>query len=248
MEEVLTADMRTSTKARVKEINLKELYLVMKKRFWIILLTTIIFATLGGLYSSIPETPLYTASSRIFISADSAETLGTYKVFVREPIVLKRVIEELQLNRSTGALRSQLGVYSVDGSLITLVTVTDPDPGLAVTIVNSLVDAFKVELANTFNSNGVKVLTKAQESPNPVPINPKSNRALFVGIFGGFAIGIGLAFLRDSLDDSIRSKRDIEQLLNMKMLGQVQKIKRRDIVKKHIHKSNQSIRGETIGS
>ncbi|MDQ0114844.1 YveK family protein [Paenibacillus harenae] len=238
----------TATRVPVKEINLKELYRVIKKRIWIIVLSTLLFTIIGGLLNSMPETPYYQASSRIIIPAESAESLGTFKVFIREPIVIERVLEELKLDRSIGALRSQVSVSNVDGSIITLVSATDPNPKLAVAIANATVDAFKAEVNAAFGLSGIKVLTEAEESQNPYPINPKSNRMLYVGVLAGFAIGIALAFLRDSLDDSLRSKRQVEQLLGLQVLGQVPKIKRKDLVKTFKHKSNQTVRGETIGS
>jgi len=231
-----------------KEINIKEFFRTIRRRLWVLLLTVVLFTIAGGYYASLPETPLYSATARIIIYADSAEMISTQKVFVREPLVMSRVIEQLDLRRSIGALRNQVRVGTVDGSLITLIQVTDEDPALAVAIANAVVQAYKQLTLDIFNFSGIKILSPAQETEHPQPINPKSNRALYFGFVAGAVAGLGLIFLLDSLDDSIRSKRDIEQLLGMNVLGQVSRIKKKDIKQTHKRKGNPSIRGESLGA
>lgn len=248
MEADLTEYNRKSPKEPVKEINLKELVNVIKRRLWIVISCTLICAIAGGLYSTRPETPLYVASSRIILGAEKADMLGTLKVFAREPVVMKQVLNDLGLNRSIGFLRSQIGVSSVEGSLITLITVEDSDPELAVRIVNAVVNAYAQQLPTVFPSTGVKVLTKAEPSANPVPINPPSNRAFIVSIFVGLALGIGAVFLADSLDDSIRSRRDVESQLEMTLLGQVSRFKKKDLLNKGKRNKYVQRRGESVGS
>lgn len=248
MTEEIAAYNRTTTKEPVKEINLKEIFRVIKRRFWIVLLCTFIFAIAGGLYSTRPEVPVYSASSRIIVSAESSEMLGTLKVFVREPIVMKQVLEDLNLDRSVGLLRSQVSVSSIDGSLITLVTAVDSDPRQAVDIVNAVVKAYSQQLPVVFPGTGVKTLTPAEQTEYPTPINPQSNRAFIVSIFVGIAVGIGLVFLLDSLDDSIRSRRDVERHLEMTLLGQVSRIGKLDSMNQSKRNKPLHKRGESIGS
>jgi len=249
MEDHINAYGRTAPqKSPAKEINLKELFATLQRRLWIVLLSTVVIGTLGGLYNSIPDPPVYGASARVMISADTPEMLGTLKVFIREPVVLERVIKELGLKQSVGNLRNQIGITSVDNSIITVVSALDQDPRLAVKIANSVVSTFTEEAAARLKFRGVEVLTSAQESPNPVPVNPHSNRIVFISIFAGLVIGVGGAFLLDSLDDSIRSKDDIENLLELNVLGSVSTIKKKDLFSKAAKRKNEYIRGETLGS
>jgi capsular polysaccharide biosynthesis protein len=248
MEEELAAYNRRTPKSPAKEINLKELFSVIKRRLWIVILFTLICAILGGLYSTRPEVPIYSASSRIIVNSESAEMLGTLKVFIKEPIVLKQVIDELKLPSSTGILRNQISVSSIDGSLITLITAVNSDPEMAVKIVNALVNVYSRQLPTVFPTSGIKVLTEAEPSAHPSPINPPSNRAFIVSIFIGIAMGIGAVFLIDSLDDSIRSKRDVESQLEMVLLGQVCPFTKKDVSSKSKRNKYEQRRGASIGS
>ncbi|GGD73395.1 YveK family protein [Paenibacillus nasutitermitis] len=231
-----------------REINLKALFIIIRRRLWIVALSTVLFSIIGYAYHSIPETPLYSSASRIIIGADNAEMMNTLKVMVREPIVLDEVIKELGLGRSSGALRQQISVNAVDGSSVTIVSVVDPNPALAPIIANAVIKEFQVRAGETLNVKSIKVLSEAQTYANPVPINPKSNRILYAAFLAGIAIGIGLIFLIDSLDDSLKSGQEIENLLGLQMLGQVSRMKVRKQPDKQKQKKSIALRGETIGS
>ncbi|OBZ12829.1 hypothetical protein A7975_14845 [Bacillus sp. FJAT-26390] len=232
-------------RVKVKEINLKALYSTVRKRLWIVVLITMAVTVLAGVYNSRPETPMYASSARMIIAA-SSEMMGTVKVLFREPIVLNKVIEELELNRSVSQLRSQIRVDSVEGSLVTVVSVVDSDPKLAAEIANVGVEAFRQVAAATLGVTNIQLLTKAEE--NPFSINVKSNTMVFVGFMAGLILSIGLIFLLDSLDDSMKSEREIEELLGLTMLGQVTKMKRKDYARKSKKQKSIVARGETIGS
>lgn len=230
-----------------KEINLKQLYLVVKKRIWVIILTTVLLTALGSFYASIPEIPLYESSTRLYVQTDK-DFFNNLKVIIREPVVLEEVIKKLELGRSAEALRDQIKVEVVDGSTVLRLSVVDQDPVLAANIANAVVIAYKEVARSTVFFTNIIVLTKAEVKENPNPINPQSNRAIYLGFIAGVLLGIGVIFLLDSLDDTVKSEREIEELLGITVLGSVSRIKRRDIPKKTIQQKNLSLRGETIGS
>jgi len=67
------------------------------------------------------------------------------------------------------------------------------------------------------NSSNIKVVDRAKVPFSPAKPNKKMNMILgfLIGLFGG----LGLAFLFDHLDDSIRSKQDIEKYAEIPFLG-----------------------------
>lgn len=228
-----------------KEINLREVLLTIRKRIWLIVLITGILTALGILYNSRPEPQVYASSTRIIIAA-SSEMMSTVRALVREPIVLNEVIKKLELNTTPGQLRSQIGINSVDSSLITVVSVMDSDPVRAADIANATVDAYRKVAADTLSLQSIRLLTPAQ--PEPTPINTKSNTIIYIAFLTGLILSISLTFLLNSLDESIRTESDIENRLGLNMLGQVPVIKRRhaDTGSKKIKPS--MVRSETFGS
>lgn len=60
---------------------------------------------------------------------------------------------------------------------------------------------------------------------NPLhPVKPNKTLLLIVGIVGGIILGVGLAFLVNLLDDSIKTQDDIETYLRLDYLGHVPKV------------------------
>ena len=60
---------------------------------------------------------------------------------------------------------------------------------------------------------------------NPLyPVKPNKTLLLIVGIVGGIIFGVGLAFLVNLLDDSIKTQDDIETYLRLDYLGHVPKV------------------------
>jgi len=230
-----------------RDINLKALALTVKKRIWLLILSTLVLGALGGWYSSIPSVPVYGASARIILGAGTPELLATLKTLVREPIVLERALENLGADIPVEELRSRISVQSVDNSVITTITAVANDPRAAADLSNAVVAAFVEESNRLLQYRGASILTQASSMDNPYPLNPPSNRALLAGIVAGVLMGLGLIFLIESLDDSLRSGRDLEKALGVKCLGQVPPVQKKDWFSKGKRKI-EYIRGETIDS
>ena len=152
----------------------------------------------------------------------------------------------MSLNSSPGQLRSQIRVDSVDGSLITVISVLDSNPERAADIANSIVGVYKSVAADTLGISSIRLLTEAV--PEPFPINGKSNTIVYVAFVVGLIMSISLVFLLESLDDSIRTEHDVEALLGISMLGQVSNIKLRHTAVPAKKVKPGLMRSETIGS
>ena len=83
-----------------KEINLKELFAVIKKRFWIAAVVTVLFTLVAGVYSTFSTNPLYQSSSRIIIKA-GAEDRTTLQVIMKDPTIMEKVVQELKSKKIT---------------------------------------------------------------------------------------------------------------------------------------------------
>ncbi|WP_257987908.1 MULTISPECIES: YveK family protein [Bacillus] len=228
-----------------KDINLKELFNVIKKRFWVILVFTILSTSVGIIYSNLNTTYLYQSSTRIIIGAD-AEYMKTLQVIIRDSTVLEKVIKELDLEKSTGELAGQISVQSIEGSQVVSINVVDSDAYLAADIANTTAKVFKEEIPKIVNFNDVKYLSDAKV--NPYPINENKNKTIIIAFLFGLIAGIGLTFFLESLDGTIKSERDIEDFLGLQVLGRVPRMNRKNTKKRSHHKLVHKHRGETIVS
>lgn len=227
-----------------KEIDLKKVFDVIKHYLWIIIVITAMFTTASAIYSTYFKsyTPLYESSTRMMLHADGNFN-NTLEVMISEQIILDKVIEELGLNTSSGALGKQITVGRVANSQVVKIAVTDPDPEMAAIIANAIANVYKRDIGKIINFNNVTILSEADVVP--WPINPDTrNRTIIIGFIFGIIAGLGLLFLVDSLDDRIRSEHEIEELLETPLLGKIEKMKRKLISFDRKKQQNSIIRGE----
>ena len=229
-----------------KEINLKDLYRVIKKRLWVVAMITILAAIAGWFYSNLNKTALlYQTSTNIIIDADS-EYRNTLQVIIKDTIVLENVIGELGLEKSPEALAGQINVESIDGSQVVKISVIDTDPERAVDIANTIAKVFIKEVPAIIIFKDIRVLSEAKI--NPFPINEDNqNKIILAAVIFGIAAGVGLVFLIDSLDDSIKSERDIEMMMGVRVLGSVSIMNKKNANKRKNKRADLEFRGETIG-
>lgn len=227
-----------------KEINLKEILGVLKKRAWIGITITILAALFGYFYSSINQTTLlYSSSTNIIINADGGQR-KTLEVIIKDKTVLEKVITQLGIERTPESLAQNIQVGSIDDTQVVKISVIDVNPELAANIANTTASVFIQEIPTIMDFDDVRVLSDAQV--NPIPINDSNeNKILGAAIIGGIVIGIGLIFLVDSLDESIRSEQEVEDLLEVPILGSVSIMSKKNINK--TKKINVNNRGDSLG-
>ncbi|WP_216830632.1 YveK family protein [Alkalihalobacterium elongatum] len=214
-------------------ISLKELFTTMKKRIKLLIILPMIAVVVSGLVSYLVLTPIYQSSTQILVNQSKTdmqnltqadlrtniELINTYNVIMKSPAILDKVIAELDLNRSYGALNSSVTVGSAQNSQVVAITVQDEDPVMAAQIANTIASVFQREIVNIMNVDNVSILSEAQPSSGPVKPNPTLNMAIAFVV--GLMTAAGLAFLLEYLDTTIKTEQDIESVLGLPVIGAV---------------------------
>jgi len=236
--------MSNAKKGIAKEINLKEIFSVIKKRLWVLVVTIILTTLLGFVYGVTNTTTLlYQSSTRIIIGAD-AELMKTLQVIIRDSTILGKVVKQLDLKQSPESLSKQINVESLDSSKVVSINVVDTDPYRAAEIANSTAEVFKNEIPKILDFKDVRLLSLAKV--NIEPINEPSNKTAIVGLIFGLFAGLGLIFLLDSMDDTVKSERDVEEYLDLPVIGQISKMNKKNIKKQSHHQLDFKQRGDSF--
>jgi capsular polysaccharide biosynthesis protein len=191
--------------------------------------------------------PIYESTARIMIN-ESSGFFDTLIVVIKEPPIMEAVIEELGMERTPQSLSNQVIVNRIGNSNIVTISVQDRNQEQATIIANTVADVYIREVAKLLDFHDVSIFAEAHVLENPWPINPESNRLTKLGFAAGIIFGIGFIFLLDSLDNRIRSVRQVEKLLELPVIGTVSKMNKKTIEMNKNKKSNPALRGETIGS
>ena len=91
-------------------------------------------------------------------------------------------------------------------------------------LYDGLLQRFKeVDIAGGVGANNVFVVDKATWPD--APSSPVMSRALLISLMLGLAAALGLAFLLERLDDTLRSPEEVERALGYAMLGVIPKVR-----------------------
>ncbi|MCM3617935.1 Wzz/FepE/Etk N-terminal domain-containing protein [Sutcliffiella horikoshii] len=245
-------------------ISLKELFQTIKKRLGLIVLLTVLATALSGVVSYLLLTPIYQSSTQLLVNQSqneqgtvdvnqirsNVEIISTYNVLIKTPAILDKVSQELNGQETYSTLSSIITVAAEGNSQVLKITVQHPDPVMAASIANTTAQVFQNEVPTLMNVDNVKILSPAQVGENPSPIKPQPVLNMAIAFVVGLMAGVGLAFLLEFLDNTIKNEQDIEKLLELPVLGSITVIEDKDI-QQAIRQQRQAktrTRGETVGS
>lgn len=157
------------------------------------------------------------------IDAD-LQLINTYNVIIKSPVILSKVINNLNLDSTPEELNKQISVSSTNNSQVLSIQVENPSAAKAVEISNEVAQVFESEIPRLMKVDNINILSIAKLDENPTPIKP--NKILNIGIAAiiGLLLGIGIAILIETFDTKIKSERDIEEILDVPIIGSISAI------------------------
>ncbi|QWG30605.1 capsular biosynthesis protein [Bacillus mycoides] len=242
-------------------ISLKELFIILRKRLVMILVITIGAALVSAIVSFYFITPIYQTSTQILVNQKkqdekiiqynevqtNVQLTNTYKIIVKSPVILDKVKSELKLGMSTQELNGKINVENEKDSQVIAVTVQDKDVKLARDIANTTAEIFKSEIAKIMSIDNVTILSKAEVAEGQSPIKPNKKLNIAIAFVVGLMASVGIAFLLEYLDNTMKKEEDIEKLLGVPVLGVVSHMEE-DGTKSGSLSATKRVGGHTIGS
>jgi capsular polysaccharide biosynthesis protein len=238
-------------------ISLKEIFQVITKRLGLIISLIIGAAVISAVISFFVLTPNYQSTTQFIVVQKqqdpnvqynvndvrlNVELINTYNQIITSPRILDKVIEELDLSLTSGQLKEKIQVASPDSSQVVTVTATDTDPELATLLANTVVTEFQDEVPVLMNVDNVEVLSPAVTPENPSPVSPNKTLNIAIAMVLGAMVGVGLAFLFEYMDNTLKTEYDIEKKLNVPVLGTISHIADEDLRSNNHHQMNSARR------
>lgn len=218
-------------------ISLQDLFKVLKKRLWMIISLVALGILAAGLISYLVLTPVYQASTQILVNKKeetvelpqytsqdiqtNLQLINTYNGIIKSPAILDIVIERLALDTTPSQLVNLITVSNEQNSQIINISVQDTEHFRAVDIANTTAEVFQEEIVELMNVNNVNILSPAVHVENPAPIKPNPMLNMAIAAVVGLMLGVGIAFLLEYLDTTVRNEQDVEEALGLPVLGLV---------------------------
>lgn len=213
-------------------IDVVQLFKVLWKKKIAIILTAIVAALVAFGVSSFILTPEYSSTTRIYVvNRNQSENAGLtnqdlqagtylvkdYKEIILSQDVLEKVISNLKLEQSGKGLSKKIQVTVPVDTRIVSIVVKDDQPEEASRIANALREVAAEKIIKVTRVSDVTTLEEAR--PALTPSSPNIRRNTLLAFLAGGAVMVILILLLELLDDRVKRPEDVEEVMQVALLG-----------------------------
>ncbi|MEZ0342941.1 polysaccharide biosynthesis tyrosine autokinase [Mycobacterium sp. pV006] len=220
-------------------MNLQELIKVLRSR-WITIAVMVVISLLLAVLVNLFTTPLYQASTRLFVSTTAGSSLSdvyqgnrfsqerviSYAELLRGETIAQRTIDKMGLDMSAKELQENVKATVKLDTVLINVDVLDISPIRARDIANTLSGEFvklveELETPQDGTSPDARVVIEQRATIPESPVTPRTNRNLAIGLILGLLAGTGLAVARDLLDNTVKDRDLLQELTETGIVGSI---------------------------
>ncbi|RIL77082.1 capsule biosynthesis protein CapA [Staphylococcus cohnii] len=149
------------------------------------------------------------------------QLVNTYSEIVKSPRILDKASKELDRKYSTSELKSMLTVTNQAESQLLNIDVVSKSGKDSEVVANKIAEVFSDEVPDIMNVDNVSILSTADDTTKQVA--PKTIINLVMGVVIGLVIALIIIFIKEIFDKRIKSETDVENELEIPVLGSIQK-------------------------
>ncbi|MGL5479574.1 MAG: YveK family protein [Clostridium sp.] len=225
-------------------INLSDVLGTLRKKWKLIILLTISFAIFSAVFSFFIIKPKYESKTKLFVGKQENQNqdynsndimmyqklLSTYAEVIKTDDLISKSLKTSFIDRDSKEVLSKLVVTPRADTQILEISYQDTDPKISEKVVSSVTDEF-INYSKTLIKNGnVQIIQKAQVPDNPISPNKILN--IIIATILGFIVGVGLAILLEFMDNTFKTKEEVEKFTNLPVLGVIPELSESDIKRK----------------
>ncbi|APF24336.1 MULTISPECIES: YveK family protein [Clostridium] len=214
-------------------IRIEDIVDVLTKRWKMIFSVTLVATLISAVVSFFLIAPKYQAGTKLFIGKENTTTqdqsynnndvqmyqklLKTYAEVIQTKDLVGQAIEQDNLDLDPEDVLKNLTVTPRADTQILEISYINVDPVVSQKIVESVTDKF-IEYSTELIPNGnVKIIESVRIPENAVSPNKKMNIA--IAFLLGLMISVGLSFLIEFMDNTFKTKEQIENILDLPAIG-----------------------------
>lgn len=222
-------------------IDLKEVFHILKKGKYILVIIPLISMLVGAVVSFFVLVPVYRTSTTVMVGRANAGTgvhlshadilaaerlVRTYSAIAESRVVAEEVLASGGLDMTIGELMAKIETAPVRDTMLIEIAVSDADPVQAALLANKTADVFIERVTEITLVDNVKVVDKAIAPFAHAQPNERLN-IIIAGVLG-FMVATGLVFLREFLDQTIKTSDDVSRYLDLPVLGSIAKMNNKE--------------------
>lgn len=216
-----------------ENINIREIFLSLKERYKLILAITISFTIIAMLLSFFVIKPKYEASVKLFIGKQESKKtdydnndvqmyqklLTTYAEVIKTDDIIESSMKKIHMDENIKGVEKNLKVTPRADTQILEVSYTDTDKLEAADFLNSLTSNFMKESKKLIPNGNIQIIQKVKTPEKAVSPNKTLN--ILIAFILGLIVGVGVALLLEFLDNTFKSKDELEKALDLPVLATI---------------------------
>jgi len=218
-------------------LNPQDLIKVIRTR-WLTVVSTAGITLFGAVAYTLIQTPIYEASTRLFVSTSlgisandmyqgnrlSQERVLSYTLLIMGTTLAERAIDRLNLDMDAETLKENITAKAKPNTVLIELSVLDKSPVQARDIANALSDEFvsmvgELETPNPGARPDARVVIEQRAKIPSEPVAPRPVLNIALGAFIGGLLGVGLALLRETLDNTVKNRDTLEAISGTGLVG-----------------------------
>ena len=212
-----------------RTIDLREIFLVIRKRIIWLIAAALICGAGAGIYSFYIAEPVYSSTSKLYILTQSTSItsfadiqLGSslaldYLELIKSRPVVETVIGDLDLELSYEDLLKQLTVKNPTSTRIIEITINDTDAYMAKNIANAFSKVAQRKISEIMKTDEPSVVENAVLAEKP--ISPQKGRTILIGLLIGLILAAVVVIARYLTDDTFKNPGDVERYLGLNTIA-----------------------------
>ncbi|GAB6927014.1 protein-tyrosine kinase activator TkmA [Paenibacillus sp. JCM 10914] len=228
-------------------MELKMIMSMLRKWLWFVLGFVLVCTAGMWYFSSYVQQPIYEASTTMLVNKSITDhdgnssldinqinsnimLINSYKVILGSASVIDKFVEKNpHLSVTSEEIRERIDIVTLQNSQIIVLKIQDPSYEQAMQIVNGISEVFKSEIPKIMKVDNISILDSAKPQHNVLPVSPRIWLNVAVAFAASLLVALGIVFVKELLDDTIKSEDDVERYLELTLLGTVGRIKKRDL-------------------
>ena len=223
-------------------IRIEDIIYSLKKRWKMIVGITLTFTLIAGLVTFFVIKPKYETKIRVFIGKEGAtpdtgvdynsgdlsfyqDLVGTYIEILKNNDSIKTALKDIKQEDTQANINRVLSGLSVSQSGTTQIMdikYVTTDMSEIIPVIESVTDQFIVKSKQLIKNGNIQVLEKAKIPGGPISPNKPLN--IIIGFMLGLMVAIGLAFLLEYLDNTVKTTEELENLLGIPVLADIPRV------------------------
>lgn len=225
----------------------EELWYLFKRRFWIIIVIPVLMTSLA-LYKVSKLKPSYSASAKVFMGNSndmldiySQEELSYYSQFITIFSEISRIdgflddtLKKNKIDKTSLEVASSLSFSSSENTPIVNIYYSSYTDEQMEETLNAVCDELIDTVKEIMPGTNPTVLSEARVAT----IYPNKTKLPMIAFAAGIIISIGLILVLDYLDSRIMSKKQLEKIIPVAVLGSI------PIAEREFRKENKNVHNE----